>query len=527
MLVGRRRTPTTGTTWCLVSTVAANFLLARAGNPLLPANTSLPDPHIHIFDGVAYLYSGRDLSKTAPGFEMPDWHVWSSKDLVSWTHERTIFPNQTFMGEGNDCYAVDVGRRNNLYAFFFSNRSNSFGVMTATEPTLGDAVDVLRRPLVSTVARPTNPTGVHVTNLTIAAYDPTVLIDDDANETAYICFGLHEKDASPYLIAKLHENFTVLQEEPRPIEFLPLPQDPSQEMPSGDKSTLHKRGDTYYLSAGSFYATATNPYGPYTFRGTSNPHWGVSRSRSFGDTAQAHGRFFEWNGQWFHVWCEFVAQNNTGTTPPGQTSYPRWRDSWMTYSHYRDDGSLVDDWNFLDQHGPMGVGQYNATWDRVEAEWYMEAEGSGVLKVDTTPPSAPSNNYSFGVQFDGGCNSSQPCGKLRFPHVREVPAQGILTVATISASLNLRRKKSTCAGGNIIVTNTRGSELASCAVALGGGLAHCPFNYSDASADEVLELSFLPTSSLYHSKTDSADLCTIVLDWWSLNSVVTNADTPF
>ena len=73
-----------------------------------------------------------------------------------------------------------------------------------------------------------------------------------------------------------------------------------------DKSTLHKREGTYYLSAGTRYATSKSVYGPYTFRGDSV---GKHPSQSFGLTGQAHGRFFEWRGQWFHVYCLFVDNN--------------------------------------------------------------------------------------------------------------------------------------------------------------------------------------------------------------------------
>ncbi len=48
-------------------------------------------------------------------------------------------------------------------------------------------------------------------------------------------------------------------------------------------------------------------------------------------------------GQWFHVWCEFVDEHNTGV-PAG--SFHRYRDSWMTYAHYRANGELVDDWGW-------------------------------------------------------------------------------------------------------------------------------------------------------------------------------------
>ena len=60
---------------------------------------------------------------------------------------------------------------------------------------------------------------------------------------------------------------------------------------------------------------------------SSNPHDSVVRS--FGDTGQGHGVFWKWREQWFHVWCQFTDQNNTGVPVPDK-SYHRWRNSWMT-----------------------------------------------------------------------------------------------------------------------------------------------------------------------------------------------------
>ena len=43
-----------------------------ASNPIV-LNTSIADPHIHIYNDVAYMYAGRDLDKTSRTFIMPDW----------------------------------------------------------------------------------------------------------------------------------------------------------------------------------------------------------------------------------------------------------------------------------------------------------------------------------------------------------------------------------------------------------------------------------------------------------------------
>jgi len=72
----------------------------HADNPLVP-DVGMADPHIHIFNNKAYLYTTRDASKTAESYIMPDWHVWSSDDLINWKHELTILPSETYMGGGS------------------------------------------------------------------------------------------------------------------------------------------------------------------------------------------------------------------------------------------------------------------------------------------------------------------------------------------------------------------------------------------------------------------------------------------
>eukprot|EP01052_Picozoa_sp_SAG31_P036803 SAG31_NODE_4646_length_3072_cov_4.380760_1_plen_387_part_00 len=295
---------------------------AQAGNPIV-AGVSIADPHIHIFDGVAYMYAGRDLSAESVGFSMPDWHVWRSNDLVHWQHVTTIVPTQTYIGESTQCWAVDVARSDGVFALFFSHGGSDTGVMIATNPDLSDAKDALRRPLMASSHQPTELQAAYVTNLTQGAYDPTVLVNDDG--TVYLCLGL--RLGGSYVIARLEASLVALAEHPRAIVVLPNPAT-GAEMPGDDKSTLHKRAGRYYLSAGSYYATASSVYGPYTFRGSSSPQMTRGNAtRSFGDTHQAHGRFFEFRGQWFHVWCEFISENNTGTPA---TRYHRYRDSWMT-----------------------------------------------------------------------------------------------------------------------------------------------------------------------------------------------------
>lgn len=254
--------------------------------------------------------------------------------------ERTIKPTETYIGKPSiRCWATDMAEKNGHYYFYFSNGNKDTGVLCADHPA-GPFEDVLGKPLLDAA-------------LTITKeYDPTVLVDDDAEQTAYIAFG-HWRDAEDdhyYGIAKLNEDMMSLAEHPREIKIT------NAKGGGADKPTLHKNNGIYYLSAGSNYGMSTNVYGPYAWTGNSG-------NEKYGLTGRAHGNYFEWNNQWFHVWCDFVYGKEVA----------RYRDSHMTYLHYRANGEMVDDVNFLDAHFDTGVGQYDASWNPIQAEWYMAA----------------------------------------------------------------------------------------------------------------------------------------------------------
>lgn len=325
------------------NSLVGKSLQYKNGNPIIPF-VGMADPHIFIYNNKPYLYTTRDIDSlsTKNKFVMPDWQIWSSDDLVNWVHERTIYPTETYMGKSNDCWATDMGVRNGKYYFYFSNKNTSTGVMLSESPT-GPFKDALGKPLLDT-------------GLTSSQeYDPTILTDNDEARTPYIVFGHHRDNDSllGYYIAKLNDDMISLAEPPKKIYF----NGDVDVMTNDDKPNLHKYKGVYYLSSGSHYATSTNIYGPYTKRGNS----GFGK---FGLTAQAHGNYFMWNNQWFHTWCKFHLGKDVA----------RYRESYITYVHYKKDGSLVDDTLLLSKHFENGVGQYSAKWDRIEAEWFMASD---------------------------------------------------------------------------------------------------------------------------------------------------------
>jgi arabinoxylan arabinofuranohydrolase len=318
----------------------AFYIDTRKPNPIVPF-VGMADPHIHIFNGKAYLYATRDADSTAKEFVMPDWKIWSSDDLINWKLERTIDPTETYMGKSDNCWATDVAFKNGFYYYYFSNGNLNTGVMKSKSPA-GPFIDALGKSMLDQ-------------SLTTGKeYDPTVLVDDDKSKTGYIAFG-HYVNNDPnlsYYIAKLDNDMISIAEAPKKISIT----GDADVLKANDKPNLHKRNGIYYLSAGSHYATSKNIFGPYTRIGNSG-------NNKYGLTERAHGNYFQWKNQWFHTWCHFYLGKDVA----------RYRESYISYLHYKNNGEMVTDAAFLDAHFLTGVGQYDTSWDKIEAEWYMAA----------------------------------------------------------------------------------------------------------------------------------------------------------
>lgn len=322
-------------------------------NPIIP-RMGVCDPHIHVFGDRLWLYATHDAEPCRDFFCMHDWQIWSSGDAVHWQLEQVVRPEDFFMGKSDSCWAVDCAEKDGKYYYYFSDGSTRIGVAVGDSPA-GPFCDALGKPLLNGTVTPTRE------------YDPTVFRDDDGSW--YLAFGGPSwayGDGCGYFIAKLADNMISLAEPPRRIELDHF---------GDDKASLNKFGNTYYLSYGGFYATADNVYGPYRFRG----HTGSSID---------HTSFCQWNGQLFQG---ITVNDHAGA----------FRSSGLCYVHIRKDGTLVTDPLIVE----YGVGQYDADWNRIEAEWYMQ--GENVEKVE--------NDTLFG--FSVACTRR---AVLRYPKIRNL-----------------------------------------------------------------------------------------------------------
>jgi arabinoxylan arabinofuranohydrolase len=300
-----------------------NNELKVVNNPII-ANLGVCDPHVHIFNNKAYLFASHDREPNDKFYGMYDWWVWSSSDLVHWKMEFNLFPKDMWVGSTNNCWAVDGAQKNGKTYFYVSGNWET-GVAVSDKGPAGPYKDAL---------------GKIITNK--MSYDPTVFIDDDANKTPYLI-----TNGFPYKIARLNEDMISLAEEPRELIHTSVAW-------KGDGGFIHKRNGIYYLNGhGTSYATATNIYGPYTFRGKFYHKW------------VDHPTIFQWNNQTF---CAF------GKGDVGRV----FRKTNMTYVHYKANGEMVASKEVGESF--IGVGQYDCS-KKIEAEHYFAAT-NGVEKQE-------------------------------------------------------------------------------------------------------------------------------------------------
>ena len=302
---------------------------------ILP-NSGICDPHMRVYNGRVYMFATHDRSPGNDNYRMDDWKVYSTDDMLNWTLEYTLRPEDTFLGKCEECYATDSAYRNGKYYLYFSHQQICTGVAVADAPE-GPYTDALGKPLL--------PKGLADT----PSYDPAVFIDDDEAQTPYIMWGF-TCCGKKYHIARLSEDMISLAEEPRPIEHGPW---------WSDAPWLWKHNGLYYLiTHRSWYSTAESIYGPYTYRG-----------RFCHDCNNVdHPCVFDFHNQTYFA---YGVPANYGQ---GETD-PYFRATKILYAHYKDNGEIVID-EFLQD---KGVGQYHVSWGRIKGEWYFAAS-DGIFK---------------------------------------------------------------------------------------------------------------------------------------------------
>ncbi|WP_208921717.1 family 43 glycosylhydrolase [Streptomyces capitiformicae] len=278
---------------------------AQAANPIV-TDRFVADPSAHVFNGRMYVYATHDSDNSGTYWDSKDWRAYSTADGVNWTDHGQVFSLSGFSWATRLAWAPAAAQRNGYYYLYLPVDRTKIGVARSTSPTSGFS-DVRGTPLIDT-ARDAN-TGVE-------PIDPMTFIDDDGQ--AYLYFGSSRQPK----VVRLNSD---MMSTSGPIMNVTVNGAPGQGF--AEAPWMHKRNGLYYFSFSTGwpgqiqYATATNPLGPFTYRGVAIDYVNVNTN---------HASLLEFNNKWYAVYHKKALEGGSNHR----------RSIVADYLHYNADGSI-------------------------------------------------------------------------------------------------------------------------------------------------------------------------------------------
>ncbi|WP_200974507.1 glycoside hydrolase family 43 protein [Echinicola sp. 20G] len=306
----------------LTSLAAAGFSLQATAqkasfevNPPLPGNPVITekytaDPAAIVHQDTVFLYVGHDQAPPRENrYEMHEWLIYSSTDMVNWEERAAVNVKETFEWAADDAWASEVIEKDGKFYWFVTVshkeiHGKSIGIAVADSP-IGPWKDALGHALI---------TNDMTTDAKISwdDIDPTVFIDDDGSAHLFwgntICY-----------YAKLKDNMIELDSE---IQYIDLPH-------FTEAPWLHKKGNNYYLSYAykfpekTAYAMSKSVAGPWEFKGILNEVAGNSNTN--------HQAIIEYKGKDYFIY-------HNGSIPTDGGSFRR--SVCVDYLYYNPDGTM-------------------------------------------------------------------------------------------------------------------------------------------------------------------------------------------
>ncbi|MFD0837132.1 family 43 glycosylhydrolase [Mariniflexile aquimaris] len=227
------------------------------------------DPSARVFNDTLYVYPSHDPDD-ADWFDMVDWHVYSTTDLINWIDHGVALDIKDVKWAKKYAWAPDCIQANGKYYFYFPTDQFHIGVAVSDTST-GPFVDPLGKPLISM-----DTNGV-VCNRDFI--DPGVFIDDDGQ--AYLYMG------------QLVVNTIKLNKDMISYDGIVHLLEGTDDF--FEASWMHKHKGNYYFSyvgtSGEIkYCMSDNPLGPFEYKGV------ILEKMNSGTN---HHSITEYKGQWY------------------------------------------------------------------------------------------------------------------------------------------------------------------------------------------------------------------------------------
>ncbi|KAF4993775.1 hypothetical protein FGRMN_6249 [Fusarium graminum] len=250
----------------LLSTLLSGSGITRADNPIVQ-DIYTADPAPVVYDGRVYLFTGHDNDGSTT-YNMTDWRLFSSADMVNWQHHGSPMSLKTFSWVRDSAWAGQVIARNGKFYFYAPMRNAKTGGMSigvgVSNTITGPYADALGKPLVEN-----------------NEIDPTVFIDSDGQ--AYMYWG----NPGLYYV-KLNSDMLSYSGGINKVSlttagFGSRPNNAQRPTNFEEGPWIYKRGSLYYMiyaanccSEDIRYSTGPTATGPWTYRGVIMAHEGRS-----------------------------------------------------------------------------------------------------------------------------------------------------------------------------------------------------------------------------------------------------------
>lgn len=320
-------------------------------NPII-TDQFTADPTARVFEGKIYMYPSHDIPSVithtdgSAWFSMPDYHVFSSEDLTTWTDHGVILRQEDVPWGKPDAYAMwapDCVYKKGKYYFYFPDApASGYG--------FGIGVAVADKPY-----GPFTPEAHPIKG--VFGIDPCVLIDDDG--TSYIYWSGMGLSG-----CRLKDNMIELDGEPQRLD-IPLPEG----FKEGPFVFKHK--GKYYLTypwvrentETLAYAMSDSPLGPFEYKGL------IMKESPTGCWTNHHS-IVNYKGQWY------LFYHHNDYSP----DFDKNRSARIDRLFFNEDGTIQEVIPTL-----RGVGPVMAS-SKVEIDRYSSIEGASIEYLDSSDP---------------------------------------------------------------------------------------------------------------------------------------------
>lgn len=317
-------------------------------NPIITGQFTA-DPTARVFEGKIYMYPSHDIPSVithhdgSAWFSMPDYHVFSSEDLTSWTDHGVILRQEDVPWGKPDAYAMwapDCVQKDGKYYFYFPDAPAAgwgFGIGVAVSDKPAGPFVPQEKPIQG-----------------VSGIDPCVLVDDDGK--AYIYWsGMGLRGC------RLADNMLELEGDQVRLD---------EPLPEGFKEGpfAFKRNGRYYLTypwvrkdtEALAYAMSDNPLGPFEYKGI------IMKESPTGCWTNHHS-LVEYKGEWY------LFYHHNDYSP----HFDKNRSARIDRVFFNDDGTIQEVVPTL-----RGVGSVKAT-SIVHLDRYSSIDGARIEYVDT------------------------------------------------------------------------------------------------------------------------------------------------